>query len=96
MSLQKSRRALSGVEKAAILLIAVGTEAAAFILQNLPEEDIESVTQELVRLRNVEPEYIQEVVEEFYHSEGAPTDHRFCSDATEPGPSLEYSGGFAT
>jgi flagellar motor switch protein FliG len=67
MSLQKSRRALSGVEKAAILLIAVGTEAAAFILQNLPEEDIESVTQELVRLRNVEPEYIQEVVEEFYH-----------------------------
>jgi len=48
-------------------MIAVGTEGSASILQNLSEDEIESITREIVRLRNVEPEHIQETVEEFYH-----------------------------
>jgi len=48
-------------------MIAVGTEGSAGILQNLSEDEIESITREIVRLRNVEPDHIQEIVEEFYH-----------------------------
>jgi flagellar motor switch protein FliG len=63
----KSKKALSGVEKAAVLMIAVGTEGSASVMQNLSEDEIESITREIVRLRNVEPESIQEIVDEFYH-----------------------------
>jgi len=48
-------------------MIAVGTEGSASILQNLSEDEIESITREIVRLRNVDPEHIRETVEEYYH-----------------------------
>jgi len=67
MSPVRSKKSLSGLEKAAILMVAVGTEGSASILQNLSEDEIETVTKEIVRLRNVEPELSQEVIEEFYH-----------------------------
>jgi flagellar motor switch protein FliG len=48
-------------------MIAVGTEGSASILQNLSEDEIESITREIVKLRNVDPENIRETVEEYYH-----------------------------
>ncbi|MFH1011420.1 MAG: flagellar motor switch protein FliG, partial [bacterium] len=48
MSPKRSKKSLSGLEKAAILMVAVGTEGSASILQNLSEDEIETVTKEIV------------------------------------------------
>jgi flagellar motor switch protein FliG len=57
---------LSGMRKAAILLVAVGEEAAKEILRALPETDVQHLTEELAELRNVSPEMSAEVLEEFW------------------------------
>ena len=56
---------LSGVRKAAILMVAVGDELGKKIIQNLPEADVQRVTEELADLRNISPKLSFEVVEEF-------------------------------
>lgn len=55
-----------GLRKAAIFLVAVGEEAASLILQCLHQQDVERITAEISRLRNVPAEMIREVIEEFY------------------------------
>ncbi len=62
---RKSAR-LSGVRKAAILLVAVGEELAKEILRTLPEADVQKITEELADLRGVAPEISAEIVEEFW------------------------------
>ncbi len=57
---------LSGVRKAAILLVAVGEELAKEILRTLPEADVQKITEELADLRGVAPEISAEIVEEFW------------------------------
>ncbi|HDI52179.1 flagellar motor switch protein FliG [candidate division KSB1 bacterium] len=57
---------LSGYQKAAILLVAVGMEAASAIYKNLSNEDVEKLTREIARLRNIPSSVIQTVIEEFY------------------------------
>ncbi len=57
---------LSGVRKAAILMVAVGDEIGKKIIQNLPENDVQRLTEELAGLKNITPELSFEVVEEFY------------------------------
>ena len=57
---------LSGVRKAAVLLLAVGEEPAKGILRALPEPDVERLTEELADLRGITPELSAEVVEEFW------------------------------
>jgi len=57
---------LSGVRKAAILLVAVGEELAKEILRALPEADVQQITEELADLRGITPELSAEVMEEFY------------------------------
>ena len=57
---------LSGVRKAAILLVAVGEEAAKEILRALPEADVQRITEELADLRGITPELSGEVLEEFW------------------------------
>lgn len=59
-------QAISGVRKAAILMVAVGDELGKKIIQNLPEADVQKVTEELADLRNIPPDVSFEVVEEFY------------------------------
>ncbi|MFZ0270451.1 MAG: flagellar motor switch protein FliG [Acidobacteriaceae bacterium] len=58
--------ALSGVRKAAILLVAVGDEIGKKILQNLSEPDVQRLTEEIADLRGVPPELSLEVIEEFH------------------------------
>ena len=41
---------LNGVRKAAILLSVLGEDAAATILRNLPDEDLQRVTEEVANL----------------------------------------------
>jgi len=57
---------LTGVRKAAVLLVAVGEELAKEILLTLPEADVQRLTEELADLRGITPELSQEILEEFW------------------------------
>jgi flagellar motor switch protein FliG len=57
---------MSGVRKAAILLVAVGEELAKEVLRALPEADVQSLTEELAELRGISPDVTAEVMEEFW------------------------------
>jgi flagellar motor switch protein FliG len=59
------RVTLSGARKAAILLSALGEEAVAPILRNLPDEDLERITEEVALMGHVPMETIVEVLEEY-------------------------------
>lgn len=57
---------LTGKEKAAILLIALGPERSAKIFEYLPDEDIEELTLEIANVRKVTPQEKDDIMEEFY------------------------------
>jgi flagellar motor switch protein FliG len=57
---------LSGLRKAAILLVAVGEDLAKEILRSLPDADVQRLTEELADLRGINPELSSEVLEEFW------------------------------
>ena len=57
---------LSGMQKAAILLIALGPEKSSAIFKNLKEDEIESLTLEIANTRSVAPQVKEAVLEEFY------------------------------
>jgi flagellar motor switch protein FliG len=57
---------ISGVRKAAVLLVAVGEELAKEILRALPEEDVQRITEELADLRGITPELSTEILEQFW------------------------------
>jgi len=57
---------LTGMQKAAILLISVGPERAARILQSLNKEEIEQLTKEISKWKNVPSEVTSKVWQEFY------------------------------
>jgi flagellar motor switch protein FliG len=57
---------LTGVRKAAILLVAVGEDLAREILRALPESDVQSLTEELAELRGITPEISSEILEQFW------------------------------
>ena len=60
------RSNMSGVRKAAVLLVAVGEELAKEILRALPEVDVQRLTEELADLRGITPEVTSEIMEEFW------------------------------
>lgn len=57
---------LPGVRKAAILMVAVGDEIGKRIIQSLPENDVQRLTEELADLKNIPPDLSFEVVKEFH------------------------------
>jgi len=57
---------MSGLRKAAVLLVAVGEELAKEILRALPEVDVQRITEELAELRVITPEMSSEIMEEFW------------------------------
>jgi len=57
---------MSGVRKAAVLLVAVGEESAKEILRALPEVDVQRLTEELAELRGITPEVSAGILEEFW------------------------------
>jgi flagellar motor switch protein FliG len=58
---------LTGVRKAAVLLVAMGEDLAKEILRALPEADVQRLTEELADLRGITQEVSAEVLEEFWH-----------------------------
>ena len=57
---------MSGLQKAAILLIALGPEKSAQIFKHLKDEEIEELTLEIANTRSVTPQVKEEVINEFY------------------------------
>lgn len=57
---------LSGKEKGAILLIALGPERSAKIFEHLSDEEIEELTLEIASVPKVNPKEKDEILEEFY------------------------------
>ena len=55
-----------GIQKAAILLIALGPEKSSQIFKHLKEEEIEQLTLEIANTRSVTPESKEDIINEFY------------------------------
>jgi len=57
---------LSGVQKAAVLLIALGPDKSANVFKHLKEDEIEQLTLEISNTRSVSPAMKDQVLDEFY------------------------------
>jgi len=57
---------LTGIEKAAILLVVLGDQASASIVKQLSEDEVDLVSRQVARLKKVAPEDAEAVLEEFY------------------------------
>ena len=56
----------TGIQKAAILLIALGPERSADIFKHLKEDEIEELTLEIANTRSVSPQVKEDILNEFY------------------------------
>ncbi|MBI4911344.1 MAG: flagellar motor switch protein FliG [Acidobacteria bacterium] len=57
---------LNGTQKAAVLMVALGDEAASQIFKYLEEDEIQSISREIALTRHVQPETADEILEEFH------------------------------
>ncbi|MFL0195486.1 flagellar motor switch protein FliG [Clostridium sp. WILCCON 0269] len=61
----RDNQKLTGVQKAAILFITLGPEAAAGILKKLPEAEIQKITYEIANINSVKSEQKKDILQEF-------------------------------
>jgi flagellar motor switch protein FliG len=57
---------LSGAQKAAVLMISIGLEMASKVLKTLRDDEVERITLEIARMRNLSPAVADAVVEEYF------------------------------
>ncbi|MBQ7766868.1 MAG: flagellar motor switch protein FliG [Lachnospiraceae bacterium] len=57
---------ITGLQKAAILLISLGPEKSALIFKHLKEDEIEELTLEIANTRSVTPQIKESIINEFY------------------------------
>jgi flagellar motor switch protein FliG len=62
----KNSSDITGIQKAAILLISLGPERSASIFKHLKEEEIETMTLEIANTRSISPAIKEQVMDEFY------------------------------
>ena len=55
---------MSGLQKSAVLLIALGPEKSARIFKHLKEEEIEELTLEIANTRSITPQIKESIIEE--------------------------------
>jgi len=60
------KKGMSGREKAAILLIALGPDKSSKIFTHLSDEEIEELTLEIANMRRIEKDEKEEILDEFY------------------------------
>lgn len=58
--------ALGGSQKAAVLLIALGVESAGKVLKRLDDQEVEQISIEIARLRNISGEVVEAVLTEYH------------------------------
>lgn len=56
---------LNGIQKAAILFITLGPDAAAAIIKKLPEQEIQKITYEIANITSVKSDQKEEILHEF-------------------------------
>ena len=61
-----AKEEITGVQKAAILLIALGPEKSANVFKHLKEDEIEQLTLEIANTRSISPATKDAVLDEFY------------------------------
>lgn len=66
--MSKKVEGVTGIRKAAIMMVSIDTDSAAKILANLPQEDIERISMEIARLDDVAPDVRDGVVSEYYQT----------------------------
>ena len=57
---------LTGVQKAAVLLVMLGDQSSAEMLKHFSEDEVQLVSREVARMKKVSPEQAEAVLEEFY------------------------------
>ncbi len=57
--------ALNGIEKASLLLMALGTSTSAQVFKHLSEAEIEKLSAQIIRMQEADPSLMQAVVREF-------------------------------
>jgi len=57
---------LTPQKKAAIIMIALGTQTAAEIMKHLSESEIEALSIEIAQLKEISADVLGQVIEEFY------------------------------
>lgn len=62
----KPKSGLDGVQKSAILLIALGPEKSAKVFKHLKEDEIEQLTLEIANTSSISPQTKEDVLKEFY------------------------------
>jgi flagellar motor switch protein FliG len=62
----KSAESLTGIRKAAMLLILLGDKASAEIIKQLSEDEVQIVSREIARLDSISSENAEALLEEFY------------------------------
>lgn len=66
MAVKQTTTELTGVQKSAILLIALGPERSANIFKHLKEDEIEQLTLEIANTRSIAPSTKEAILDEFY------------------------------
>src|SRR5690349_21920111 len=61
-----STAAMSGLRKVAILMVRMGKEYSSRMLANMKENEVEEISAEIARLGKLEPEVVNDVIDEFY------------------------------
>src|ERR1051325_6748322 len=62
----QSEDSISGLRKAAMLLIVLGEQASADLMQHLSEEDVQKVSREVARITSISSEQAEVVLNEFH------------------------------
>ncbi len=57
---------LNGAQKAAVFVITVGAKTASEMLKSLSESEVEAITLEIAKMRNIKPEIVDAVLKEYY------------------------------
>ncbi len=57
---------LTGNQRAAVLLISLGVDSASSVLKALKNDEVEDISLEIAKMKNVSPEVVDEVMREFY------------------------------
>jgi flagellar motor switch protein FliG len=66
---------LTGIRKAAMMLVLLGDKASAEIIKQLSEDELQLVTREIARIESIPSDQAESLLEEFYEMNMA---HEFC------------------
>jgi flagellar motor switch protein FliG len=67
ISLREVRSQVNGLQKAAMLMVALNIDAASAVIKNLDPADVEIITAEISKVKNVSSKTIDTVIYEFYN-----------------------------